>query len=73
MQNPVFRASVKGKKMKRFDELSLCERRELYGELCALYEGYKAMGLSLDLSRGKPNGAQLDISNGLLTVDLTDS
>lgn len=59
--------------MKRFDELSICERRELYGELCALYEGYKTMGLSLDLSRGKPNGSQLDISNGLLTVDLTDS
>ena len=59
--------------MKRFDELSPCERRKVYSELSASYEEYKAKGLSLDLSRGKPNGTQLDISNGLLTVDLTDS
>lgn len=59
--------------MKRFNELSPCERRKVYSELSASYEEYKAKGLSLDLSRGKPNGTQLDISNGLLTVDLTDS
>ena len=63
----------KGNMMKRFDELSPCERRKVYSELSASYEEYKAKGLSLDLSRGKPNGTQLDISNGLLTVDLTDS
>lgn len=59
--------------MKRFNELSPHERRKVYSELSASYEEYKAKGLSLDLSRGKPNGTQLDISNGLLTVDLTDS
>lgn len=63
----------KGNMMKRFNELSPCERRKVYSELSASYEEYKAKGLSLDLSRGKPNGTQLDISNGLLTVDLTDS
>jgi DNA-binding transcriptional MocR family regulator len=59
--------------MKRYAELSLTERQELYRELTSAYNEYKAKGLSLDLSRGKPNGTQLDISNGLLTVDLTDA
>ncbi len=58
--------------MKKYTELSLAERQQLYKELTSAYNEYKAKGLSLDLSRGKPNGTQLDISNGLLTVDLTD-
>ncbi len=56
--------------MKRYSEFSLTERRALYDELLAAYSEYKARGLSLDLSRGKPNAEQLDISNGLLSVDL---
>lgn len=32
------------------------------------YEGYKAMGLSLDMSRGKPDAEQLALSDGMLTV-----
>ncbi len=59
--------------MKRYADLSGAERRVIYNELSLAYGNYKAKGLSLDLSRGKPNGDQLDISNGLLTVDLTDS
>lgn len=59
--------------MKSYLELSGEERRELHAELIKKYDEYRAMNLSLDLSRGKPNGTQLDISNGLLTVDLTDS
>ena len=59
--------------MKSYLELSVEERRELHAELIKEYGEYRAMNLSLDLSRGKPNGTQLDISNGLLTVDLTDS
>ena len=57
--------------MKKYSELSKSERRELYEELSASYRKYCEMGLSLDLSRGKPNATQLDISNGLLSVDLT--
>lgn len=36
-----------------------------YVEQLARYEKYKAMGLKLDMSRGKPSKAQLDLSNGL--------
>ena len=32
------------------------------------YEKFKSMGLKLDMSRGKPSKAQLDLSNGLLDV-----
>ena len=62
---------AKGEKMKSYKQLTLAERRELYSELSAAYEEYRAKGLSLDLSRGKPNSSQLDISNGLLNVDLS--
>ena len=43
------------------DEL-LCEQKELKER----FEGYKAMGLKLDMSRGKPGKEQLDLSMGLL-------
>ena len=59
--------------MKNYTELSASERKELYSKLCSDYAKFKEQKLSLDLSRGKPNGAQLDISNGLLSVDLTKS
>lgn len=47
----------------------LCE----YEKLRAEYESYKAAGLSLDLSRGKPCSAQLDLSNGMLECALDSS
>ena len=58
--------------MKSYKHLTASERSELYTHLLGEYEEYKKKGLSLDLSRGKPNSSQLDISNGLLTVDLSD-
>ena len=57
--------------MKKYSELSTTERKELYDSLVRSYEEYRKSGLKLDLSRGKPNATQLDISNGLLGVDLT--
>ena len=59
--------------MKNYKELSLAERKALYAELMIAYNDYIKKELTLDLSRGKPNGSQLDVSNGLLTVDLTKS
>ena len=68
----MFLEKLKREHMKKYAELSVAERKEVYNELLAVYGEYKSKGLNLDLSRGKPNGTQLDISNGLLTVDLTD-
>ena len=59
--------------MKSYKQLTLSERKSLYEGLLATYEEYKEKSLSLDLSRGKPNSSQLDISNGILSVDLADS
>ena len=57
--------------MKKYSELSKEEQRSEYEALLAKYNGYKDMGLSLDLSRGKPNAEQLDVSRELLSVDLS--
>ena len=65
----MFLEKLKRENMKKYAELSVAERKEVYNELLAAYGEYKSKGLNLDLSRGKPNGTQLDISNGLLTVD----
>ena len=68
----VFYAEQEGKNMKSYKQLTAKERQDLYRELSLQYEKYKNKCLSLDLSRGKPNSSQLDISNGLLAVDLTN-
>ena len=57
--------------MKTYLELSKSEQRSELDALLSQYNSYKAEGLSLDLSRGKPNAEQLDISEGLLSVDLS--
>ena len=40
----------------------------LQSQLRKEYEGFQAMGLKLDMSRGKPGPEQLDLSEGILTV-----
>lgn len=54
--------------MKSYKELSKEELIELEQELSACYEAAKGKGLQLDMSRGKPSVAQLDI-----TMDIFDA
>ena len=56
--------------MKKYQELSKAEQKELYNELVKEYDEYRSKGLSLDLSRGKPNSDQLDVSLPLLSVPM---
>ena len=53
--------------MKKYAELSRAELQAEYSLLTEKYNEYKAKGLKLDLSRGKPNSDQLDISLPLLS------
>ena len=53
--------------MKKYSELTKSELQIEYDKLVAEYECFKGMGLKLDLSRGKPNSDQLDISLPLLS------
>jgi DNA-binding transcriptional MocR family regulator len=47
-------------------ELSRDELSQLHAEMTAAYDDLAAQGLKLDLTRGKPSSAQLDLSNALL-------
>ena len=53
--------------MKNYNELSQEALLELRESILSEYNEYKSRGLSLDLSRGKPNSDQLDISLPLLS------
>lgn len=53
-----------------YQEKSDGERNEELHRLLSIYQGYCEKGLSLDLSRGKPNGEQLDLTDGLLDLPL---
>ena len=53
--------------MKKYSELSIMELQEEHAALLEKYNKYKSRGLKLDLSRGKPNSDQLDISLPLLS------
>ncbi len=55
-----------GRVGRRFDEMTMDELSELYGELEAKYKDYQNKGLHLDMSRGKPCTEQLDLSMGML-------
>ena len=53
--------------MKKYSELSRSELQTEYDIVLGQYNNYKSQGLKLDLSRGKPNSDQLDISLPLLS------
>lgn len=52
----------------KYSEMSKEELKKQLEILNKEYEDVKAEGLKLDMSRGKPSSAQLDVSNGLLAT-----
>ncbi len=59
--------------MKPYREMSKDELTQQKAELIRQFEDAKAMGLKLDMSRGKPTSAQLDMTMGLMDVLNSDS
>ena len=53
---------------KFFKDMNAAELNEKYTELKTRYDNFVSMNLKLDMSRGKPNSAQLDISAGILNT-----
>ena len=51
-----------------YKEMSAQQRREEHDRVLAEYEGWKAKSLTLNMARGKPGKAQLDMVSDLLTV-----
>ena len=51
-----------------YKSMSAQQRREEHDRVLAEYEGWKARDLSLNMARGKPGKAQLDMVSDLLTV-----
>ncbi len=54
--------------MKKYSEMSESELKELLSVLNKEYDDIKATGLKLDMSRGKPSPAQLDVTNDMLDI-----
>ena len=52
--------------MTEYKDMDVGEMRELYDELARQYERYCALGLELNMARGKPSPAQLELSMPLL-------
>lgn len=54
--------------MKKYTDMSLQERQAEYAAVQAEYEKLKAMGLSLNMARGKPSKAQLDLVTPIFSL-----
>ena len=54
-----------------YSELSKEELLKLKEELQSEYDGYKAMGLTLNMARGKPAPDQLELTSGMLKLDMS--
>ena len=54
--------------MKKYSEMSKSELAEEFLNVKKEYERLKSLGLSLDMSRGKPGSDNLDISNAMLDL-----
>ena len=57
--------------MKTYAQLTAAEREQELSALRERYQNFQARGLSLNMARGKPGKAQLDLVSDMLTV-LTD-
>ncbi len=55
--------------MTAYTQLSDSEKNQLLSELRQQYDTFAAQQLNLDMTRGKPSTAQLDLANNLLTLD----
>ena len=58
--------------MKSYLEMTKKELQKEYDSVCSEYAELKALGKKLDMSRGKPNSVQLDMSMGLLGQEPTE-
>ncbi|MDD7538011.1 MAG: aminotransferase class I/II-fold pyridoxal phosphate-dependent enzyme [Oscillospiraceae bacterium] len=54
-----------------YQNLTAAEWKTEYGKVLTEFEGWKARGLTLNMARGKPSKAQLDLVSDIMTV-LTD-
>ena len=54
-----------------YQNLTAVEWKTEYGKVLTEFEGWKARGLTLNMARGKPGKAQLDLVSDIMTV-LTD-
>ena len=54
--------------MTRLADMTAAELQQCHARARADYEAFKARGITLDMTRGKPSEAQLDLSNALLRL-----
>ena len=54
--------------MKKYAEMTLSERQAEYAAVKAAYEQQKALGLKLNMARGKPCRDQLDMVTDIFNV-----
>lgn len=50
--------------MKTYQEMTLAERQAEYAALCRTHQEQKALGLDLNMARGKPGREQLGHGHG---------
>ena len=63
----------KENRMKKYQEMTAAELQAELAEVTGLYEELKGRGLSLNMARGKPGKAQLDMVSDIMDVLRSDS